>query len=398
MPRRRRLAERRKAVGLSQESLAEQVGVDRSTVVRWERGDTGPQPWHRPKLADALRVSVDELAQMLADHGEPPSPSVPGHHSPLQDSLIDHLAAAQSLRLADRQLGGGYLYAAVTSYLERTVGPRLFGSQTDADDHDVFDAAAALTEMAGWMAHDAGRDARAEQHMRRAHALARLSRDQQLGSHILASLSHLASHAGRAEAAVAYALQGHEILDSGHDHPTVRAHLFAMEARARAALPDQAACHAALDGANEALASGGGNGLSPWISPFDEASLAIESARCFQSLGQLDAARQQLERVVTLRQPDRVRSRAFGQLMLVPILLARGRPDEACIIAHQVLDATGTLSSYLVAQQLERVGQLLAAQRRSSEAAALLGRLREELGRRRWLSQWLSAGPDPLMS
>jgi transcriptional regulator with XRE-family HTH domain len=73
VPRKRlRLAQRRKAIGLSQEGLAEVLGVDRSTVVRWERADTEPQPWHRPKLARALKVSVEELASLLADVGEAP--------------------------------------------------------------------------------------------------------------------------------------------------------------------------------------------------------------------------------------------------------------------------------------------------------------------------------------
>ena len=71
--KRHRMAQRRKAVGLTQEQLAEAVGVDRSTVVRWERADTEPQPWHRRRLGAALRVSVDELAALLADVGEAPS-------------------------------------------------------------------------------------------------------------------------------------------------------------------------------------------------------------------------------------------------------------------------------------------------------------------------------------
>lgn len=65
--RRDRLAQRRKVMGLSQERLAEVVGVDRSTVVRWERADTDPQPWYRMKLARALRVGAEELAELLAD-------------------------------------------------------------------------------------------------------------------------------------------------------------------------------------------------------------------------------------------------------------------------------------------------------------------------------------------
>lgn len=64
-PRRKRFAERRKAVGHTQESLAARLGVDRTTVVRWERGDSDPQPWVRRGLADVLEVSVDELARLL---------------------------------------------------------------------------------------------------------------------------------------------------------------------------------------------------------------------------------------------------------------------------------------------------------------------------------------------
>jgi len=86
--RRELLAQRRKALGLTQEALADLLGVERSTVVRWERGDTGPQPWMRPKLARALRVSAERLGELLdtvpsADSAEtgtwqsPPGASVP---------------------------------------------------------------------------------------------------------------------------------------------------------------------------------------------------------------------------------------------------------------------------------------------------------------------------------
>lgn len=65
--RRTRLAERRETVGLSQERLAELVGVDRSTVSRWEIGECHPQPGRRPGLAGALQVSVEELAELLSE-------------------------------------------------------------------------------------------------------------------------------------------------------------------------------------------------------------------------------------------------------------------------------------------------------------------------------------------
>lgn len=62
-----RLVRRRKTVGLSQERLAELLRVDVSTVRRWEAGEREPQPWMRPPLANALKVSLDTLAGLLSD-------------------------------------------------------------------------------------------------------------------------------------------------------------------------------------------------------------------------------------------------------------------------------------------------------------------------------------------
>ncbi|MER8043480.1 helix-turn-helix transcriptional regulator [Streptomyces sp. NPDC094032] len=60
------LAERRKTLGYSQEKLAELLGVDRTTVGRWESGKIAPQPRQRPGLAAALEVSLQELDALLA--------------------------------------------------------------------------------------------------------------------------------------------------------------------------------------------------------------------------------------------------------------------------------------------------------------------------------------------
>ncbi|HWD79609.1 MAG TPA: helix-turn-helix transcriptional regulator [Kribbella sp.] len=46
--RRDGLARRRAAMGFTQETLAEHLGLERSTVGRWERGTGTPQPWNSP--------------------------------------------------------------------------------------------------------------------------------------------------------------------------------------------------------------------------------------------------------------------------------------------------------------------------------------------------------------
>lgn len=69
-PKRLRFIERRKAAGYTQETFAEALHVDRTTIGRWERGDAEPLPYIRPKLARLLRVSPRELASLLGESTE----------------------------------------------------------------------------------------------------------------------------------------------------------------------------------------------------------------------------------------------------------------------------------------------------------------------------------------
>lgn len=64
--RRRRLADARKAVGRTQEEIAEEVGVDRTTIGKWERDESTPHPNQRPTYAAALKLTLSELDAMLS--------------------------------------------------------------------------------------------------------------------------------------------------------------------------------------------------------------------------------------------------------------------------------------------------------------------------------------------
>ncbi|WP_418153221.1 helix-turn-helix transcriptional regulator [Actinoalloteichus caeruleus] len=61
----RPLTYRRVIAGYTQERLAEVLGVDRSTIGRWERGEQLPQPGQRPGLAHKLGVTLDHLDSLL---------------------------------------------------------------------------------------------------------------------------------------------------------------------------------------------------------------------------------------------------------------------------------------------------------------------------------------------
>jgi transcriptional regulator with XRE-family HTH domain len=398
-------AARRKAVGFSQDQLAERLKVDRSTVARWESGETEPQPWVRPRLAKVLQVSLERLEDLLIEASKVAAETdmerldsrlsysafqlVPVGTGALNDP---DAAAMQAFRSADLQVGGGHLYASVVKYLHTDVAPRLFGTDHSADNGAVFTAAGALTEMAGWMGHDAGRDDAAEQHFGRALALVRVGGDQQLSAHVLGSMSHLASHLGKPDEAIQLARQGQAALPAGHGNPGLEARLLALEARGVAGQTskDSAACTQLLTRAEQALACVPDGASSPWVSRFDEGSLASEAARCMRQLGDLSEAQRQAERIITLRPSHRTRSRAFGQLALAAVLVAKGKPDEACGIAHDVLTATHSLGSYMVILQLLELRQVLQAYRLNPVVADFLSNLEATLQERLWLYQWLT--------
>lgn len=56
-----KLIQLRKTRGLSQEGLAEQLGVSRQAISRWEQGDTTPDLANLKQLSDLYGVSADYL-------------------------------------------------------------------------------------------------------------------------------------------------------------------------------------------------------------------------------------------------------------------------------------------------------------------------------------------------
>ena len=58
------LAAKRAAAGLTQQALADRVGVDRPNVANWETGRSLPLAALLPALAEALGCTIDELYQV----------------------------------------------------------------------------------------------------------------------------------------------------------------------------------------------------------------------------------------------------------------------------------------------------------------------------------------------
>ena len=68
-----RIKEQRKSSGLSQEKLAEFVGVSRQAVTKWETGQSAPSTENLFKLAEIFGTTVDIL--LASDEDEKNSPA-----------------------------------------------------------------------------------------------------------------------------------------------------------------------------------------------------------------------------------------------------------------------------------------------------------------------------------
>ena len=71
-----RLAELRRERGFSQEGLAEQLGLSRQAVSKWERGESLPDVYILSQIADLYGVSVSALIGEI----QPPKESKPHYH------------------------------------------------------------------------------------------------------------------------------------------------------------------------------------------------------------------------------------------------------------------------------------------------------------------------------
>ncbi|MGN9777433.1 helix-turn-helix transcriptional regulator [Micromonospora sp. H33] len=341
--RRYRLAQRRKAIGLSQERLAEVLGVDRSTVVRWERAETDPQPWHRPHLAAALKLSVEELADLLTDVGQPPAPINERLDYVLRHPSRVDLVTVAYLRERVQHLDERYDRAPSTLLLAEA--GQLHGQATFLRQHARSgsvqrELAAAVAESAtlmGQLVWDASQrhdHAASAAYFDQAISAAKETRDAVAEANALLRKSYLALY-GTKRPTAGIALTARAAAVSHHDSHVIAGLAQLHRAEAHAMLGQAQDCSDALGAAEDHFASA--DPRDPAAALFCHSHHARLAGSCWLSLSKPADAITALEKARQLIAARRKSTAVvLGNLALASIL--HRDVDAATSYLHQTID------------------------------------------------------------
>ncbi|WNV83078.1 hypothetical protein [Umezawaea sp. Da 62-37] len=359
--------------------------VTYNLVARYERGEMRwPSDTRRAAFRHVLGVTDNSALGFVRPdsshreslltsppHAESASAPDPFTRNPDTAGLAALRSMSMAFQMADRQVGGGALLAQVTRYLHTEVAPLLLAPDSGSG-AAVFSAAASLTEFAGWMAHDAGKDDLARGHFDRAFRLASAADDNALAAMTCASMSHLAAQLGHGADAVRLAEAGLTRARHAPGTTALLARLHVMQARGEAVRGHHTQCRAALDQAERVLDDRRDEVDADWVPGFDEGALAAESALCLRHIGDLATAERHVRHAIALRPPDRVRARAFAHLTLADVLRRSGRIAEAATAGRAVSTVAQSLTSHRVQLRLDRLGAALTEHRATAEVRLFL--------------------------
>jgi transcriptional regulator with XRE-family HTH domain len=316
MTRRDSLPARRKALGLTQESLAELLRVERSTVARWEQGSATPRPWYRRRLAEALELTPDELTQLLDEprHDEPHMTNLPtsrtdGDETPPADAAYIESVRNDTRRLVelDTRYGGDDLVHLAVRATKAADEHLAAGTRSPTLEIDLQAAVGELAQVSAWIAYDADQQAIARQLTNEALLHSRLAGDRHMELFELAQLAMQSLHLKRPGEALRIADQ---VIDSARTGSRVGAVFHLRRARALAQLGDGSAALDEHDRATAVLRAGDTSSHDPdWTWWVDDAELAWHRAMSLVSAGDWPAALDQFQAAYQQRAEAAPRSR-----------------------------------------------------------------------------------------
>jgi len=266
----------------------------------------------------------------------------------------------------DSTFGGAHARNALVQYLRGEL-PRLLRAQASSEiRRSLFSAAGESTQLAAWMAYDAGHHGLAQRYFIQALGFADAGEDRLLAASILDAMSHQASFLGRYREA-ANMTRAARLGTESVGIPILTSHFHVMEARALARTGDAEACDRAMGAAVENFDRHNPGEGPEWIGYFDAAELAAELGHCNRDLGRPDRAIEYATQALDSASGDYVRSDFFVAMVLADAHLDRGDVDEGCRVAGEAFAVGEGLESARCRGYVDEFRQRLLRHRKSTE-------------------------------
>ncbi|MFF9022725.1 transcriptional repressor NsdA [Streptomyces eurythermus] len=286
----------------------------------------------------------------------------PGRLSQPELELLE--STTRMFRKWDAQCGGGLRRKAVVGQLHE-VTDLLQEPQPEATTRKLFQVAAELSQLAGWMSYDVGLQPTAQKYFVLALHAAKEAGDKPLGSYILSSMSRQMIHLGRPDDALELI---HLAQYGSRDcaGPRTQAMLYAMEARAYANMGQPGKTKRAVRLAEDTFAE-----IDEWDEPdpdwirfFSEAELYAENSHSFRDLAYnagrspsyASLAEPLMRRAVELfaKDSEHQRSYALNLIGMASVHLLQREPERGTEYAAKALDVAKKVRSERVNTRIRK--------------------------------------------
>jgi len=277
---------------------------------------------------------------------------------------------------AGSEFGGGHLLVPTLRYVLDDVQRFLDG---DAGRHrrDLDAAASEITQLAAWMAQDAGRDDLAADLYWKANSLGNDACDPELAATALRGLASMAGEKREFAEAVRLAEQAVDTAGS-LDHPKARAYYACSLATAASLDGDKPLALASLASSQTHIERAVAAPGSSWASHYSPGRWAHEAGLILSRVGELDAAADHMHLSLDIHGLDRKRTRAMVLADLGVVRLKQGDVDTAMTTWAEFLECSAAVCSTRITSALKDMAARL-ARVGGTDATALRTRALEKI-------------------